>query len=291
MDLFSLIGALNPTKVKTETHHRAAHEVPLLTTTASRVIDMEDTAVVSGSLGTPSALEKSSLDFADESREGSSCHGPSMNKRHHKREKDKAKANALPKVLRKDHATFRPTQSTIRGKSLALLGLDAGSTREITCSNRVRCGLHRRHTYYIRCSYRCKTSKFAIICEIATHLERDIAQSSKKTATKIPSRIVATTKVHGMFSAESPESEKLTFFSSGDGSSGGIYQLGALNPTKVKTRTHHRAAHEVPLLTTTASCIIDMEDTAIASGSSRTPSALEKLLLDFADEDPPKIIT
>nr|GEW92791.1 hypothetical protein [Tanacetum cinerariifolium] len=100
MDLFSLIGVLNPTKVKTRTHHRAAHEVPLLTTTASHVIDMEDTT----------------------SKEGSGCHGPPMNKRRHKRAKDKAKANALPKVLRKDHAAFRPTQTTIRGKSLASLG-------------------------------------------------------------------------------------------------------------------------------------------------------------------------
>nr|GEW72170.1 hypothetical protein [Tanacetum cinerariifolium] len=97
MDLFSLISALNPTKVKTGTHHRAAYEVPLLTTTASRVIDMEDTTAP-------------------------------VKKRRHKRAKDKAKAKALPKVLRKDHAAFRPTQSTIRGKSLAPLGLDAGST-------------------------------------------------------------------------------------------------------------------------------------------------------------------
>ncbi|GJR16051.1 hypothetical protein Tco_0798703 [Tanacetum coccineum] len=45
---------------------RAAHDVSLLTATTSRVIDMEDTTVASGSLGTPSALEKSPLDFANE---------------------------------------------------------------------------------------------------------------------------------------------------------------------------------------------------------------------------------
>nr|GFC18682.1 hypothetical protein [Tanacetum cinerariifolium] len=49
MDLFSLISAPNPTKVKIETHPRVAYEVPLLTATVSRVIDMEDTAVASGS--------------------------------------------------------------------------------------------------------------------------------------------------------------------------------------------------------------------------------------------------
>ncbi|GJW96906.1 hypothetical protein Tco_0178714, partial [Tanacetum coccineum] len=66
MDLFNLISAPNPTKVKTGTRPRAAHEVPLLTATASRVIDMEDTAVTSGSSGTPPVLEKSPLDFANE---------------------------------------------------------------------------------------------------------------------------------------------------------------------------------------------------------------------------------
>ncbi|GKB09183.1 hypothetical protein Tco_0837495 [Tanacetum coccineum] len=65
MDLFNLISALNPAKVKTGTRPRAAHEVSLLTTTANRVIDM-DTTRASGSSGTPSTVEKSPLDFADE---------------------------------------------------------------------------------------------------------------------------------------------------------------------------------------------------------------------------------
>ncbi|GKG39162.1 hypothetical protein Tco_0463307, partial [Tanacetum coccineum] len=43
----------------------------------------------------------------------------------------------------------------------------------------------------------------------------------------------------------------------------------------------------VPLLTATASRVIDMEDTVVASGSSGTPPALEKSPLDFANEDPP----
>nr|GEV48942.1 hypothetical protein [Tanacetum cinerariifolium] len=58
-----------------------------------------------------------------------------------------------------------------------------------------------------------------------------------------------------------------------------------------KDNTRHRAAHEVPLLTATASRFIDMEDTAVASGSLGTPSALENLPLDFTNEDSPKIIT
>ncbi|GKB97800.1 hypothetical protein Tco_0983937 [Tanacetum coccineum] len=65
-DLFKLISAPNPLKVKTGVRPRAAHEVPLLTVTASRVIEIEETGVASESSGTPSALEKSPLDFIDE---------------------------------------------------------------------------------------------------------------------------------------------------------------------------------------------------------------------------------
>ncbi|GKC16352.1 hypothetical protein Tco_1013134, partial [Tanacetum coccineum] len=66
MDLFNLISAPNPSKVRTGTRPRAAHEVPLLTATTNRVIEMEDTVVASGSSGIPTAIEKSPLDFGDE---------------------------------------------------------------------------------------------------------------------------------------------------------------------------------------------------------------------------------
>ncbi|GJV93076.1 hypothetical protein Tco_1540889 [Tanacetum coccineum] len=66
MDLFNLISAPNPTKVKTGTRPRAAHKVPLLTATANHVIVKEDATMASDSLGTPSTVEKSPLDFANE---------------------------------------------------------------------------------------------------------------------------------------------------------------------------------------------------------------------------------
>ncbi|GJU21810.1 hypothetical protein Tco_1155152, partial [Tanacetum coccineum] len=168
MDLFNLISAPNPAKVKTGTRPRAAHEVPLLTATANRVIDMEDTTGASGSSGTPSTVEKSPLDFADEdlpppNTEGVGTEeqiqdevshgvlplenppttevvlepdleqevaaiGPLLHKRPRKRGNDEADANAPPKVLRKDHVAFRPAQSTIGGKSLAIMGKAASST-------------------------------------------------------------------------------------------------------------------------------------------------------------------
>nr|GEV46159.1 hypothetical protein [Tanacetum cinerariifolium] len=48
------------------------------------------------------------------------------------------------------------------------------------------------------------------------------SKSSRKTAIEIPSGNVATTEVHGLFSAESPELGKSTSFPSGDGSPGAI---------------------------------------------------------------------
>nr|GEW07923.1 transposase (putative), gypsy type [Tanacetum cinerariifolium] len=63
MDLFNLISAPNPSKVKTGLYSRAAHEVPLLMATASRVIDMEDPGAATKSSETPSAIEKFLLDF------------------------------------------------------------------------------------------------------------------------------------------------------------------------------------------------------------------------------------
>nr|GFC14574.1 hypothetical protein [Tanacetum cinerariifolium] len=66
MDLFGLIRAPSLTKVKTGSRPRAPHELLLLTLTASWVIEMDEPAVATDSSGVPSAIEKSSLDFADE---------------------------------------------------------------------------------------------------------------------------------------------------------------------------------------------------------------------------------
>ncbi|GKB99982.1 hypothetical protein Tco_0986119 [Tanacetum coccineum] len=168
MDLFNLISAPNPAKVKTGTRPRAAHKVSLLTAMTNRVIDMEDTTGASGSSETTSAVEKSPLDFADEDlpppnidgvgteeqiqdevshgvpplenppttevvlepdlEQEVAAIGPLLHKRCRKRGNDEADANAPPKVLRKDHVAFRPAQSTIGGKSLETMGKVAFST-------------------------------------------------------------------------------------------------------------------------------------------------------------------
>ncbi|GJU17355.1 hypothetical protein Tco_1145321 [Tanacetum coccineum] len=118
MDLFNLISAPNPAKVKIGTRPRAAHEVPLLTDTANRVIDMEDTTGASGSSGTPSTVEKSPLDFTDEDL-------PSPNT-----EEVGTEEQIQDEVSHGVSPLENPptTESTIGGKSLATIGKAASST-------------------------------------------------------------------------------------------------------------------------------------------------------------------
>nr|GEW61054.1 hypothetical protein [Tanacetum cinerariifolium] len=66
MDLFNLIRAPNPTKVKIGSRLRAAYEVPLLTLTANRVVEIEDPAAATDSSSVPSTINRSPLDFANE---------------------------------------------------------------------------------------------------------------------------------------------------------------------------------------------------------------------------------
>nr|GFB05613.1 reverse transcriptase domain-containing protein [Tanacetum cinerariifolium] len=136
MDLFSLIRAPNPAKVKTGSRPRAPHELPLLTLTAARVMEMDEPAVATDSSGVPSAIEKSPLDFADEAeasgRETAAPEmpppeevpvttapgsdqvveavvaGPPTARESHKRGPEGVDANAPSKSLRKDH-TDRPS--------------------------------------------------------------------------------------------------------------------------------------------------------------------------------------
>nr|GFA21483.1 hypothetical protein [Tanacetum cinerariifolium] len=150
MDLFSLIRAPNPTKVKTGSRPRAPHEVPLLTLTAARVIEMDEPAAETDSSGVPSAVEKSPLDFAHEDRasdqgttapevpppedvsatatpevgqsEGAVVAEPHVARESRKRGHDGIDASAPPKLLRRDHPD-RPSGSSHRGKSLAAMQL------------------------------------------------------------------------------------------------------------------------------------------------------------------------
>ncbi|GKB54190.1 hypothetical protein Tco_0904943 [Tanacetum coccineum] len=223
MDLFNLISAPNPTKVKIGTRPRAAHEVLLLTVTVNHVIDMEDPVVMATSSETPPVMEKSPLYFSSEdppsmiankgetedhapavvSQEVPSAENiatmkvvpkvnlekeiatmrPPINKKRRKRDRSAVEANAPPKVLRKDHASVHPTQDTHGGESLTVI-------------------------------------------EPQPIPDQDIAQSFKRTTTEIPTEGVATTEVNVQFPVGSPESRRSTSTPSIVGSPRGIYQPG-----------------------------------------------------------------
>nr|GEW94549.1 hypothetical protein [Tanacetum cinerariifolium] len=222
MYLFNLLSALNPTRVKTGTRPRAAHEVPLLTATASRVIDMENTTdrlshelpPVENATTTKVVLEPGL------EREVASI-GPFVNKRRRKMGNNESKANASPKVLRKDHVTFRPAQSTLGGKSLAPMGLDVVSTFSTPATHDV---------------------------STAAKSVSDLDPSSKKMATVIPIGNIATTNVQGLFSANSPESGKSISFPSMDESPGVQHKPDALGGygflTKAKIQTRGQIIEE-----------------------------------------------
>ncbi|GJZ97805.1 hypothetical protein Tco_0670258 [Tanacetum coccineum] len=166
MDLFNLIKAPNPTKVKTGTRQRAAHEVPLMTATARRVIQMVDAIELSTSSGTPSTVERSPLDFSNEDApplvtqgvdtgvHGSATAeqeipvtddpgatgatvepnlekkvismGPTIRKRRRQRDAGEEGSTAPSKVLRKDHDAARAEHIAYGGKSLAEMSVDTG---------------------------------------------------------------------------------------------------------------------------------------------------------------------
>nr|GEX04518.1 transposase (putative), gypsy type [Tanacetum cinerariifolium] len=132
----------NPTKVKTGTRPRAAHEVPLLTGTASRVIEMEDSVAATDSSGVPSTIERSPLDFANENPSQQST-GP----------EDQGQEAVAPEVPPPENVTTTGVapeadqaegiaatgphvvkEHRTRGKSLAAMGLGIGSTRPVPAS-------------------------------------------------------------------------------------------------------------------------------------------------------------
>nr|GEU60930.1 hypothetical protein [Tanacetum cinerariifolium] len=149
-------GTYSIEAVKTGSRPRAPHEVPLLTLTASRVIEMDDPAAATDSSGVPTTIERSPLDFALEA--GASDQGTVASEmlpfedvpatdvsgagqaeetaatdlpaapESRKRGRDGTDVNAPPKSVRRDHADPRPSGSSRGGKSLAAIQLGLAST-------------------------------------------------------------------------------------------------------------------------------------------------------------------
>ncbi|GJX63738.1 hypothetical protein Tco_0296638 [Tanacetum coccineum] len=213
MDLFNLISAPNPTKVKIGTRPRAAHEVPLLSVTVNRVIDMEDPAPAVVSQEVPSAENIATTKVVPEvnlEKEIATMR-PLINKKRRKRDRSAVEANAPPKVLRKDHASVHPTQNTRGGKSLASMGVGPEPPSHTSVRQSVS-----------------DPDPLSYVEPQPIH-DQDIASvltSSKGTTTEIPTEGVAATEVNVQFPVGSPESGRSTFAPSIVGSPSGIYQPG-----------------------------------------------------------------
>nr|GEX87065.1 transposase (putative), gypsy type [Tanacetum cinerariifolium] len=129
MDLFNLIRAPNPTKVKTGSRPRAPHEVPLLTLTATRVIEMDDPAAATDSSGVPSTIERSPLDFAHEA--GASDQGtvaPDMPPSEDVPATDASGAGQTEEAAATEPPAAPESRSSHGGKSLAAIQLGLVST-------------------------------------------------------------------------------------------------------------------------------------------------------------------
>ncbi|GJU58478.1 hypothetical protein Tco_1236244 [Tanacetum coccineum] len=203
MDLFNLISALNPAKVKTGTRPRAAHEVPLLNVTASHDGLSHEILPVETAT-TTEVIQELWLE------KEVAAMGPPVNKRRLKRGNDEAEANAPPKVLRKDHATFRLAQSTLRGKSLALIELEAGSTFFIPTTQETPADAKSVSDPEPLCTHTNKSN-------VSHNANADLPG---RRPPEIPTKNVATAEVHNLLSTESPGSGKSTSVPSVDGSPG-----------------------------------------------------------------------
>ncbi|GJV05463.1 hypothetical protein Tco_1343119 [Tanacetum coccineum] len=117
MDLFGLIRNPNP-KVKVGMRPRAAHEVPLLQATTSRVVNIEETPTISTSTETLSVMEKSPLDFVNVEQKVLTM-GPPVNRRRRKRNRGETGSNAPSKVMRTERGTAADTQSVSEPEPLS----------------------------------------------------------------------------------------------------------------------------------------------------------------------------
>ncbi|GKA23299.1 hypothetical protein Tco_0709261 [Tanacetum coccineum] len=203
MDLFNLISALNPSKVRTGTRPHTVHEVLLLTAIANRIVEMEDTVVASRSSGTPAAIEKSPLDFADENPP------PVITEKG-----DIATAKVIPEAsLEIEVTAVGPVVNKRRRKrrnegteSLAAIEIEAGSAVPAPATQETPLSDPDPLSYV----------------EPRPTPEQDISQSSKKVPV-----------------TEDPDSEKSTSFTSMVGSPGSIYQpgWGVTNSCRLDTPT------------------------------------------------------
>nr|GEW66186.1 hypothetical protein [Tanacetum cinerariifolium] len=227
--------------------------------------------------------------------------GPPVNKRRRKRGNNEAEANAPPKLLRRDYDAFRPAQSTHEGKSLASMGLDVGSLLSTPAAQDPSTA-----------TKSVSDPEPLSYANPLPHLEKDIAQSSKGTATEILTEDAVTADVNIQFSVGSPESGRSSSVPSMVGSSGD-YNITLARKVAMGSQLRLRFEQEVRLLKKARSKIArrdhriqvmgkenikaafeefkKYEDDKVKQRCSEMDARLDKLSVDFDEELYPHMLT
>nr|GEV07520.1 hypothetical protein [Tanacetum cinerariifolium] len=122
IDLFSLISAPNPSKVKTRTRPRAAADCNRKPSSPRRTSIWKPVCK-----GCNDREGRARAKY----RKGSGRNGAPVNKRHRKRGKEETEANAPPKVLRKDHVAFHPDWKCCDHRGLGPIFREESGVKEI----------------------------------------------------------------------------------------------------------------------------------------------------------------
>nr|GEW81034.1 transposase (putative), gypsy type [Tanacetum cinerariifolium] len=260
MDLFNLISAPNPTKVKTGLRLRVAHEVPLLTATTSRVIDMKHLDAATESSGTPSTIEKSPLDFDNEN--------PSQQITEGKGTEDQAHKIVAPKIP-------PPVNMSATGATP-----EVGLKEEVAAMGPL---LSKKHRKRVNDGADMNAPPKGVIDPdpLSYAKPQPYPEQNMALAFEIPTRNMATMEVQDLYSAESIGSWKSTSSPSMVGSPKGIYQpgWGVTNSCRLDTpdACHDVVDHIVPPW--------------VEKRCAKIDACLDALSIDFDEELYPHMLT
>nr|GEW10597.1 hypothetical protein [Tanacetum cinerariifolium] len=240
---------------------------------------MEDPAAATDSSGIPSTIERSPRDFANENPSQQStgvtemktktglveqiaAMGPHVIKERHKRRNDGVDANVPPNVLRKDHANSQPIQSTVEGKSFALIGLGTVSIFHVPTLQETPADVS-------------DPDPLSFGNPQSIHKE-NVAESSKGAAV-----------------AGDPES-KNTSFTSMVGSPESIYQPDAAGGRDMKKATEAKNTELVKEFENLCALFADLQvsnDRLVEKHYAEMDARLDALSIDFDEELYPRMLT
>nr|GEW68200.1 hypothetical protein [Tanacetum cinerariifolium] len=254
-----------------------AHEVPLLTATASRVVDMEDPDAATESSGTSSTIEKSPLDFDNENPSQQITEGLEVGFTFFTPTPQETPADVsdLDPLLYAMPPSIPDRDIAQSSRGAAIAG-DPDSEKSSSFTSELR---HLPNDGFLGQHNMNLVRQVAMGSQLRLRFEKEGYNTNSRPRVHHLLGIsvgvylrVRHTRV--LASGVAWPEDTIVDFSKG--------KVGVLRPC---------VAHEVPLLTATASRVVDMEDPDAATESSGTSSTIEKSPLDFDNENPSQQIT